>query len=483
MLIMDKDFFAGKNILITGLGRFGGGVDAAKFAASCNAKVTVTDIASKDALAESIDKLNDFDNIEFHLNGHEKKDFENCDIVIVNPAVPLDNEFIEIARQNDKIITSQIEIFFEFCPAKLIGITGSIGKSTTAALTFHLLKAATENSRYEIRDTRYENIFLSGNIGNQPLLTILDKIGPDDLVVLELSSFQIEQLAQSRKAPEVALLTNLAPNHLDRYGSFDAYCAAKQNIFRYQRLDTDTPAVSIFNAADKIASEWFEKYSKESGRICIRFCCDDIDSEIKESFSLPGRANLSNLAAAVAITRHFGLDDELIKKNLPRFKALPHRLEFVAEINGVKWYNDSKATTPQATIAALDAFEQPAILIAGGCDKHISFDELGQKIAQTAKAVILFGQTAQKIASLVRNAKMSLRAKRSNLSERDTRYDSRDTRIDIVKSLADAVDTACKIAQPCDVVLLSPACASYDMFQNYQHRGSEFRQLLYKANA
>jgi len=455
-----------------GMGRFGGGTDAAKFAASFGTKVTVTDLASKNKLAESIEQLKNFPDIEFHLDGHDRKDFENCDIVMVNPAVPPDNEFIEIARQNKKIITSQIEIFFELCPAAIIGITGSIGKSTTAALTAHLLKAASKNSRYGIRDTRYENIFLSGNIGNQPLLTILDKIKQSDLVVLELSSFQIEQLAQSRKAPHVALLTNLTPNHLDRYGTFYAYCAAKQNIFKYQKLDTDPPAVSIFNSEDKIGAKWFEKYSKQAGRQCIRFCCDDIDSEIKQCFSLPGRANLSNLAAALAIARHFGVDDETIKNALPQFKALPHRLEFVAEINGVEWYNDSKATTPEAAVAALDAFEKPVILIAGGYDKHISFDELGKKIAQSTKAVILIGQTAQKIAS-------SIEEKSATEGTENT---EKNVEIKIADSLTKAVGLASNLAQAGDVVLLSPSCASYDMFDNFVHRGSAFKKLIPKIN-
>jgi UDP-N-acetylmuramoylalanine--D-glutamate ligase len=220
------------------------------------------------------------------------------------------------------------------------------------------------------------------------------------------------------------------------------------------------PAVSIFNAEDKIAAEWFEKYSKDAGRICIRFSTDDVSKEIRDSFTLPGRANLSNLAAAIAIAKYFGIDDNSINNSLPDFKPLPHRIELVEQINGVSWYNDSIATTPQSAIAALEAFDQPKIIIAGGYDKDLPFDELGQKIATNAKAAILIGQTAPKIADAIQL------------------FPEAGTKIEIVDSLAEAVQLAARLAVNGDVVLLSPACASYDMFDNFQHRGREFTKLV-----
>jgi UDP-N-acetylmuramoylalanine--D-glutamate ligase len=446
---MNKQFFAGKQVLIMGLGRFGGGVDVAKFTASAGAKVIVTDSAPAEKLSDSIDKLEEFPDIEFHLGSHNAIDFEQTDIIIANPAVPGDNDFLELARRQKKFITSQINIFFQLCPAQIIGITGANGKSTTAALTAHLLKNAGD-----------EKVWLSGNIGDEPLLTIMEQIDPNDLVVLELSSFQIEQLAQIQKAPTVALLTNLTPNHLDRYGTFEDYCAAKENIFKFQKLDDKFPAVSIFNAEDKVSAEWFDKYKKDVGRICITFSADDVGEQIRKCFGLPGRANLSNLAAAVAIARHFGIDDDRLKTSLSQFKPLSHRLEFVAQINGVSWYNDSKATTPESAIAAIEAFEQPTIIIAGGYDKNIIYDELGKKIAEKAKAAILLGQTAEKIAGAI---KASPKNK---------------TRIEFVNSLAEAVQLANQHAESGDVVLLSPACASYDMFDNFQQRGREFCRLV-----
>jgi UDP-N-acetylmuramoylalanine--D-glutamate ligase len=459
-----KEDFAGKSVLVMGLGRFGGGVDAAEFAVQAGAKVIVTDLASRLQLGNSMEKLKQFPGVEFHLGSHEPADFETADIVIANPAVPGNNRFLEITRRSNRLVTSQINIFFELCPAKIIGLTGANGKSTTAALTAHLLK----DTSHESQVTSYEIVWLSGNIGNQPLLTILDKIQPSDLVVLELSSFQIEQLAEIQKAPDIALLTNLTPNHLDRYGTFENYCAAKENIFKFQKLDENCPAVSIFNAEDKIAAEWFEKYKNDAGRMCIKFSADDVTDEIRNCYKLPGRANLSNLAAALAIARHFGVDDENIKKSLPEFKALPHRLELVDEFNSIRWYNDSKATTPEGAMTALDAFDQPIILIAGGYDKNLPFDKLGEKIAQKAKAAILIGQTAPLIANEVSNA----------FNKRKTKDERRETKIEFVDSLSKAVTLAKSLAKPGNIVLLSPACASYDMFENYEQRGHQFAKLV-----
>ena len=526
--------FKGKTVLVMGLGRFGGGSDVAEFAVKSGAKVIVTDLVDRQKLGDSIKKLEEFSGIEFHLGSHDAADFENADIVVANPAVPGDNKFLQIARQAGKHVTSQVNIFFERCPAKIIGITGANGKSTTTALTAHLLRSAfgvqrsaTQNSelstqnnlegwhpqaklgdgfvspttQYAQLSTQYETVWLTGNIGNQPFLTALDKIQPEDLVVIELSSFQIEQLAMIKKAPDVALLTNLTPNHLDRYGTFENYCAAKKHIFEFQKLDKKNPAVSIFNAEDEIAAQWYEKYKSDKGRLCIKFSVDDVSEEIHDCYNLPGRANLSNLAAALAIVKYFGVSDNSIKNSLPSFKALSHRLELVEEINGVRWYNDSKATTPEGAITALEAFDKPIILIAGGYDKHLPFDKFAEKIIQKAKAVILIGQTAPIIAETIQNAQMSLRAKRSNLHTRWTKDDGRETKsryviaseakqsqttqyairntqMAIVDSLSDAVTLASNLAKPGDIVLLSPACASYDMFENYEQRGHDFSKLV-----
>jgi UDP-N-acetylmuramoylalanine--D-glutamate ligase len=490
---MNKQFFGGKKVLIMGLGRFGGGLDSAKFAEKTGAIVTVTDILPPEQLEDSAQELKDHPQIQLHLGGHQAEDFEQNEIIIANPAVPPDNEFLNLARKNNKLVTSQMNIFFQLCPATIIGITGANGKSTTAALTAHILNSASPNNnviaseakqsqttQYAIRNTQYENVFLSGNIGNQPLLTNLDQITPNDLIVLEISSFQSEDLANIQQAPKIALLTNLTPNHLDRHGTFEEYCKAKENLFKYQPLNENDPAISIFNAEDEVGCEWFDKYQRQNGRVCIKFSPDDINDDIIEAFPLPGRANLSNLSAAVAIARHFGITDEQIANSLPNFKPLPHRLELVAEINGVKWYNDSISTTPISTIAALEAFDEPKILISGGYDKNLPFDELAEKIITTnTKTVILIGQTAPKIAdSVEKKLATEFTTRLSSTKSENTEK----IKVEILGSLDKAVQQAHHLATAGDVVLLSPACASYDQFQNFQQRGNEFTKLAQTIN-
>ncbi len=455
-----KGFFAGRTVLVMGLGRFGGGVDAAEFAAKAAAKVIVTDLADKQQLSESVGRLKQFANIEFHLGEHRESDFEKADIIIVNAAVPQDSRFLKIAARHKKVITSQVSLFFRFCPARTIGVTGTNGKSTTAALTAHLLRAGLQAG-----GTNYSTVRLGGNIGNAPLLTVLDQIGTSDLVVLELSSFQGEQLAEIEKGPDVAVLTNLTANHLDRHSSFANYCAAKENIFKFQNCNSSRPAVSVFNAEDEVGTEWFEKYASQKNRVCLKFSPEDLSAETLKVYTLPGPANRFNLAAAVCVARYFGVTDETIKSSLPQFKTLPHRLEFVAERNGVRWYNDSISTTPESTIAALEAFEQPKIIIAGGYDKHLSFDELARQIARKCKAAILMGATAETIAPAIEK-------------ESATENTEGKIKVDVVDSLADAVDSAAGLAVSGDIVLLSPGCASYDMFDNFEHRGREFIRLV-----
>ncbi len=456
---MEKEFFNGKTILVMGLGRFAGGVDSVKFAHQVCEKVIVTDLAEAEELEESLEQLKELDGIEYRLGEHNAEDFERADVIIVNPAVNPDNELIKNAKASGKIIMSQIGIFFELCSAKKIGITGANGKSTTTALTHHLLEAAVGGEGFG-----YRRVWLGGNIGNQPLLDRLDDIGADDLVVLELSSFQIEQLSWIGAAPEVALITNLAPNHLDRHLTFEAYSNTKEEIFKHQKLDQNNPAISIFNSEDTITARWYEKYKAETGRICICFSAEDVAEDFGSLFALPGRANLSNLAAAVAIAKRFGVNDETIKKALPGFKPLPHRLEFVARIDDVSWYNDSIATTPESTMAAIEAFKEPKILIAGGYDKNLPMEKLGRQIAQKAKACILIGQTAEKIAEAIGSGGKSK------------------VYVEIVSSLAEAVKLASQQSQAGDVVLLSPACASYDMFDNFQQRGRLFCELVRLAD-
>ncbi len=462
---MDRDFFQGKRVLVMGLGRFGGGLDSAIFAARAGASVLVTDLADETELADSLRELKEYD-ISFRLGEHREDDFRRTQILIVNPAVGPDNKYIEIARKAGVLVTSQMELFFQLCPARIIGITGANGKSTTTSLTAHLLKSGCGQE-----DIGYSNVRLGGNIGHQPLLDIVDEIADDDLVVLEISNFQLQQLAQISAAPDIALITNLTANHLDRHGTFEAYCCVKEGIFQYQNPDAEIPAVSIFNTEDPITRDWYQKYLNDSGRTCLAFSADDVPDEYAKIFRLPGRVNRSNLAAALAIVSCFNIDPKRIRKAIQSFEGLPNRCQLIAEINGVRWYDDSKATTPVSTIAALNGLETKRgqtpfieadhtkagdiVLIAGGYDKQINFAELGTCIANRANAAVLIGQTAPKIAEAIKST-------------------SSNCTIKYADSMEQAVQMSYDLAASGGVVLMSPACASYDMFKNYTERSAAF---------
>lgn len=452
---MNAELFNGKTVLVMGLGRFGGGVDSAKFAHGAGARVIVTDVAGEAVLGDPLKELARL-GMEYHLGGHLEEDFSGADIVIVNPAVAGEgNRFLEIAAAAGKLVTSQIEIFFQLCPAAIIGITGANGKSTTTALTEHLLKAGIGQ-----KGIGYWDVFMSGNIGDRPLLGLLGQIRGKDLVVLEISSFQAEQLGRIEMAPHVSVITNLSPNHLDRHGTFEAYCLAKENLFKYQAAVDGRECVSIFNEEDTYAMVWHEGYKEQSGRVCLKYSPWDVSDELAEVFGLPGTMNLANLGAALAVARYFSVSEERIAGAVATFEGLEHRLELVGEVKGVRWYDDSIATTPVSAIAALEAFDEPKIIIAGGYDKKIPFDELGEVIASRAKGAILIGETAGAIEKAIRAAAVG----EIIVGRADAMYD--------------AVQWAGKIAESGDVVLLSPACASYDMFSNFKERGEIFKQLV-----
>lgn len=450
---MDRNFFAGKTILIMGLGKFGGGVDCAKFTAKYAKKVIITDKAEPEKLQSSIKQLEGIENIEFVLGEHREQDFLNSQILIVNPAVDENNSFVKLFASTGGLITSQIELFFELFAGRIVGITGSNGKSTTTALTAHLLDANPTKNR------DYRTVILTGNIGERPFLEALEGTNQNDIAVLEISSFQLEQLARIKKSPAVSLITNLTPNHLDRHITFENYRTAKENIFKFQKQGD----LAIFNLEDSRTLDMYERFSKTSPAKCILYTPTELSDRIKEVFPLPGKVNLSNLAGAVKIAEFFNVGNKTIKKAAADFKSLPHRLQLVSKKDGIRWYNDSIATTPESVIAAIEAIPSSKIIIAGGYDKGISFDGLAAEInknSSSIKALILIGKTADKIAKAVGQGS-----------------------IEIIKaaSLAKAVQEAVNIADKGDSVLLSPACASYDMFNNFQERGEMFTELAKRA--
>ncbi len=455
VLWMQTTDLKNKRVLVMGLGSFGGGADSAAFACGQGAQVTVTDLADEARLGQTLQSLRGLP-IRWHLGGHEEADFKHADVVIVNPAVPPDNQYLQLAKDAGAVITSQVPLFFERCPSRTAAITGSNGKSTTTALTAHLLEAGRGQE-----GVAYDRVYLSGNIGNLPLLGLLQELTERDIVVIEISSFQLEQLAASRIGPDVALVTNLSPNHLDRHGTFEAYCAAKENIFAWQSVKRGEVPVSIFNADDPLCLDWYDRYRGRPDRRCVLFRAEDVPAAYRECFALPGRVNLQNLAAALAVAEAvFGVDAERLRQGISSFRGLEHRMQLAAETGGVRWYDDSKATTPVSTMAALNGIEEPKILIAGGYDKGISFADLGRCIAERCKAAVLIGQTAGKIEAAIEQAGPSKVIVRK------------------AKDMQEAVGICSEMSQKGDVVLLSPACASYDMFKNYQERGLAFQRAV-----
>ena len=427
---------AGKAVTVVGLGRFGGGVGVTRWLAAQGAKVTVSDKAPAAELAESLPALAGLD-VALHLGGHERADFVGADLLVVNPAVPKDLPVLAEALAAGVPYTTEINLFLERCGAAVVGVTGSVGKSTTTAMIGEIL-------------SRKLTAHVGGNIGRS-LLEDLERIAPDHVVVLELSSFQLDDLPLIRISPHVAVVTNIMANHLDRYrDDMSLYAAAKKNIFRFQSADD----VLVLNAADPIISTW-------GGETPGRVEMFDTASEPFE-LAVPGAHNQANAQAAWAAARQFGVDRKTAAAALAEFAGLPHRLQFVASRRGVRYYNDSKCTTPEGAMVALDAFPpRSAVMIVGGYDKHVGLERLGQALAGRAKAIVALGATRDKIVAAIQAARRG-----------DT------PAIHLADDLPSAVAKARQCAAEGDLVLLSPACASFDMFTNYEHRGQVFTDLV-----
>jgi len=457
-----------KRVLVMGLGLFGGGAGVARFLVNHGAQVTVTDLKGEQDLQESLEALKGLP-IRYRLGGHKEEDFKDADMIVVNPAVPRESRFLEIARKAEVVLETEMNLFFKLCPARIIGITGTNGKSTVTALVGSILKEF------------HPGTWVGGNIGRS-LLEDVEKIGTGDLVVLELSSFQLEALGEIKKSPQVAVVCNLSPNHLDRHKTIENYISAKKNILRFQGpedfaiLNRDDAEVKgwkgecksqvIFISTEEELQEGIYLHRTnagqggETGQILVRLKDKEEVLDVMKDFRLPGRHNLENALLAVAAAYILEAKEEHIRAGLCEFKGLEHRLEPVAEIGGVRYYNDSIATTPEATIAALAALSGPIILIAGGYDKGLSFEGLAERIRERVKACVLLGQTALKI-------KMAIGQARESTPE-----------IKEASSLAEAVQVARLMAVPGDTVLLSPASASYDMFRNFAERGRQFKELV-----
>lgn len=450
----------GARVTVMGLGTFGGGVGAARFLAGRGAHVTVTDLRDAELLADSCRRLDGVPGISWQLGEHCEEDFRGVDLVVVNPAVPPESPWVEIARQSGALLTTEIGLFWQLNPARTIAVTGSNGKSTTAAMIHAILDAGGDG-----------RVWLGGNIGGS-LLEQLDVMAATDWVVLELSSFQLEHLDRQQAAAEIAVVTNLTPNHLDRHHTLDAYRHAKQTILRWQSagqaavLSSDDPDVARWPAAGCRlgfgrdtgcgAGVFLSALDDQSAIVRIGEMAREIP--LGGWVGIPGRHNLQNAAAATAAALLAGAGIADVRRGLQQFTGLPHRLQLVAECRGRRFYNDSLATTPESVAVALAAFDAPVVLLAGGYDKQVPLTGLAGSIGEHAKAVALMGETAGEL-------------------DRHLAGQVNEVRRSVCGSLEEAFTWAVAQSAPGDNILLSPGCASYDWFTSFRERGEAFGQL------
>ena len=424
------------------------------------ANVTVFDDREQQDIPDKImDKIMLY-KYDFSFGKNCLKKLKNFNIIFRSPScMPTKKELIEESRRT--IVTTEIEMMMKMCPCKIIGITGSDGKTTTSTLIYTILK---ENGY---------NTYLGGNIGI-PLFTKLSEIKPDDVVVLELSSFQLMDMKIS---PNIGVITNITPNHLNIHKDYQEYINAKKNIFKYQN-ENDIIILNYDNeitrncAKETISQvEFFSSKTKlENGFIVdekiIKECRDNIRKHILDTkdIILKGVHNYENVSIALAATKTL-VDTEKATETIKKFNGVEHRLEFVKEINGVKWYNDSASSSPTRTISGINAFDEEIILIAGGYDKNLDYTPLAKPILEKVKILLLIGQTSGKIFEAVKQ---------------EMENQKKDIKIYMCNTLQETINLANKNAKPGQIVLFSPGSASFDMFKNAYDRGNQFKNLVNK---
>ncbi len=425
---------AGCRATVMGLGHFGGGAAVTRWLASRGAEVTVTDLADPDTLAPSLAQLAGVPVAKYQLGRHDEADFFGIDLLVVNPAVRPGNRFVQLARRSGARITTELELFIEHCPASVIGVTGSNGKSTTAAMIDAILRADGRTS------------WLGGNLGGS-LLQHVGTIQADDWAVLEISSFQLWRFGPAGRMPHVAVITSFSPNHLDWHGSIDAYETAKQRILSGQSPDD----FAVLNTYDPALATW--------APVALGNVVALPPLRALPQLRVPGRHNRTNAACAAAAAAALGCSDESIRQALKQFRGLPERQELIATIGGVEVYDDSSATTPESTVAAIRSCRRPLWLIAGGHDKGLDYAELAATIAERCRGAAFYGEVRERLlqGSVQREFGLSCTA---------------------VDRLQEALGWCWRRARPGDAIVLSPACSSHDQFLNYRHRGAVFRGLV-----
>jgi UDP-N-acetylmuramoylalanine--D-glutamate ligase len=440
----------GKRVLVVGLARTG--IATALFCAKHGASVTASDSRNEKEIGETVAALRAA-GVTLELGGHHEKTFLEQELIVPSPGVPADAPMLKAARSKGVTIWSEIELADYFLNGKLIGITGSNGKTTTTSLIEHIL-----------RNEGFSTV-LAGNIG-MPMIAHVEDTRDDTVTVVELSSFQLELTEKFR--PNISVFLNLTPDHLDRHHTLEEYGAAKARIFRCQTesdaaiLNADDPTTMVL-APQRPHVYWFSRKQRVAQGAYLRgeeivFRNDGAEEIVLKRSDIPlaGGHNLENVLAAVAATRLAGADCAAIAKGIRSFSGVEHRLEFVSEISGVRYYNDSKATNVDATLKALDAFPGRIIVILGGKDKGSDYTVLQGPLKEKAALALLIGAASEKIEKQIEG---SVAIKRAGTMER-------------------AVEIASHTAKPGSIVLLAPACASFDQFENYEHRGRVFKELV-----
>ena len=456
-LIELNNYLKNRKVAIIGLGV--SNIPLIDYMHKYDAKVTVFDNRIiEDIPKDTLKKITDYA-MDFSFGPNNLSKLKGFDIVFRSPScLPTVPELVEEANRG-AIVTTEIELLMKLCPGKAIGVTGSDGKTTTTSLIYEILKASGFNC------------YLGGNIGT-PLFTKLEEMTPEDIVVLELSSFQLMGMEIS---PDISVITNITPNHLNVHSSYEEYIDAKKNVFKYQNED----GIVVLNYDNELTKEaakeangkviFFSSQNKlDDGIILdgdtIKECNDKLRRHILNTnlVNLKGTHNYENICAAIAATKSL-VDIETAVKAVKEFKGVQHRLEFIREIDGVKWYNDSIGTSPTRTIAGVNSFAERIVLIAGGYDKHLDYTPIAKPILEKVSKLILIGDTAPKIFDAVKEE-----------AEKQTK----DLQIYMCDKFEDIVATAKKVAKSGEIVLFSPASASFDLFRNFEERGNKFKELV-----
>lgn len=440
-----------KDITVIGIGI--SNLPLIKYLAELGAHVTACDRRTKDDLGESYKELSEI-GVKLNLGGTYLENLSG-DIIFKTPGMRYDVPQLLKAKENGSVVTSEMEVFFDVCPSHIIAVTGSDGKTTTTTL-IHKMMA---NAGY--------TTWLGGNIGN-PLLTDAEKMKKDDWVILELSSFQLHTM---RKSPEIAVITNISPNHLDMHKDYQEYIDAKKNIMLYQSADNtlivnaDNEVTSLIGREAKGQVKYFSRTQKADVYLDGNVIKRGSDSVLNiNDIKIPGMHNVENYMTAIAAVQGL-VDDKVITDVAKDFGGVEHRIELVRTLDGVRYYNSSIDSSPNRTINTLRVFPEKVIMIGGGKDKGIPYDEIGPSLAEHVKVLILIGATSDKIAEALDNE-----IKRSG--------NGKDIEVIRASTYEDAVNTARSRACEGDVVILTPASTSFDMFRNFEERGNLFKKIV-----